>query len=137
MCSHQDNAGSCLETMSTKAAFNEVGCILSFSSLPFETRIPSGAVFFCHMFPPHLLFFKKKIKLDLPCTSVTASSQQESALFPAKGLSTEEQLPLEIMPLLQDWHCYRTGHPACHPPKRPRSFGARSSISSKRAIFWQ
>lgn len=136
MCSHHDNAGSCLETMSTKAAFNEVGCILSFPLLSLlKLESPVVQCFSAICFPP--LPSVKKIKLDLPCTSVTASSQQESALFPAKGLSTEEQLPLEIMPLLQDWHWYRTGHPACHPPKRPRSFGALSSISSKRAIFWQ
>lgn len=74
--------------------------------------------------------------MNLPCISANATSQQESALFPAKGFSTEQQLPFEMMPLLQDWHRYRTDHQVSHPPlKRPRSFGAPNSILSKRSIF--
>lgn len=119
-----------------KAAFNKAGCILSFPLLSlFKLEAPAVQCFpaIC-FFPPSSSLNKKE--LNLHCTSVTASSQQESALFPAKGLSTEEQLPFEMMPLLQDWHCYRRDHQASHPPlKRSRSGRAPSSILSKRAIF--
>lgn len=81
-----------------------------FLSSPFWNYNPQWcSVFLPYVSPPPS---PVKKKMDLPCTSVTASSQQESALFPAKGLSAEEQLSLEIatgLALLQD----RT---SCLPP---------------------
>ena len=130
LCSHHTNA----VRSRIKAASSKGGCILSFRLLSLsELEAPVVQWFsaVCYFSPP-----QTKIKLNLLGTSVTASSQQESALFPAKGLSTAEQLPFEMLPLLRDWQRDRTDHQVSHPPlQRSRSFGAPNSILGKEAIF--